>query len=339
MKYVYGFIKDKGTADFGLIGIGGDKATVYSVPYDGIAAAVSDTSNGAIDSAPKEELVKHLAQHQFVAETIMKAGHTVLPMKFGTVLEGETQVAELLQANRHKVQALLAEIDGLFEIDVLAMWPDIQQVFQEVGREEDIVEHKNRIAKLPPGQSMAERLGLGKLVKDRLDDRKRALQDRILPQWEQVARRTFRHEIRHEAIVINAAFLLDAEGRDRLEARVAETDRREQGALNFRIVGPLPPYSFSTVQLQRARVAELDAARREVDLAERITPQMVAEAARSAMRRFHPDTNPADRGLPQRFERVRAAADLLKRFCPSEGLDLGDTRRREFLLVEPVEVS
>ena len=338
MKYTYGFIADGTSADFGPIGVGGNGSSVYNIAYGGIAAVVSDTGDGAVTSAPKEELARHLAQHQFVSETVMNAGHSVLPVRFGTVLDSEVQVAEMLRTNSDNLRAFLAEVDGLIEIDVLAMWPDVQQVFHEIGREEDIVEHKNRIAKLPPGRSMAERVGLGKLVKDRLDDRKRALEDRILPQWEQVARRTLRHQVRHEAMIINAAFLVDAEGRDRLEARVAEADRQEQGALNFHVVGPLPPYSFNTVQLHRARVADLDAARREIDLAERITPQMVADAARSAMRRFHPDTDPTDRDLPQKFERVKTAADLLKRFCPPQGLDLRDTDRPEVLLVEPVEV-
>ena len=337
MKYIYGFIQAEEKADCGPVGVGGHGEIVYGLALNGVAAVISETSDAAISSLPKKELVEWLAQHQSTAENVMKAGYSVLPMKFGAVLDSDAQVAEMLETNRHKLGALLADIGGLFEIEVVAMWADIEQVFADIGGHKDIVELKSRIAELPPGESLAERLSLGKLVKDRLEAKKRALQERILPAWERVARKTVRHEIRNDAVVINAAFLLDADGRDALENLVGKTDREEGGCLNFRIVGPLPPYSFSTVQLERRKLSELDAARRELELPECITPQALGDAARSVMRRFHPDANPADNDLPQKFERVKAAVELLKRFCPPQGLDLSDAPRREFLLIEPME--
>lgn len=339
MKYTYGFIASEGSSDFGHIGIGGDGATVYSVTHDEIAAVISDTNNADLSSIPKKELVHYLAQHQAVVETVMKAGHTIVPMKFGTVLESEALLREMLQNNHDKLQSLLVDIKGLFEVEVVAMWPDVQHVFEEIGAQKDIVELKSRIAKLPPGESMAERLSLGKMVKERLEAKKRAVYEALLPAWEQVARRTVHHEIRHDAVVINAAFLLDAQASDRLEALVRKADSDEGNTLNFRIIGPLPPYSFSAVQLRRSQITELDAARRELALPEQITPDVLEDAARSAMRVFHPDTNPADRDLGQKFERVKAAADLLKRFCPPQGLDLCSSESREFVLVELMEVS
>ncbi|MCK4376493.1 MAG: GvpL/GvpF family gas vesicle protein, partial [Candidatus Brocadiae bacterium] len=209
----------------------------------------------------------------------------------------------------------------------------------EIAGQKDVVELKRQIARLPADESLAQRLSLGKLVKERLDAKKRAVQERILPPWEQVAHRTVRHQIRHDAMVVNAAFLLDSEGRRKLEALVNKADREEGGSLNLRIIGPLPPYSFSTVQLRRAHLAELDAARRELALPERIAPHLVADAARSAMRRAHPDTDTEDASLPEKFERVKTAVELLKRFCPPQGLDLRDTQQREFLLVEPIEAQ
>ena len=338
MRYIYGFIKAEGKPDFGPIGIGGDGETVYGFPYDGVAALISETSNASPSSVPQEELVESLALHQLVAEKVMTAGFTILPMKFGTVLESETRVAETLQANREMLLGLLDDIEGLFEIEVVAMWHDVQEVFAEIAAQKDIMELKKQVAKLPPDESMAERLSLGKLVKDRLDAKKRGLQERILPAWEQVARRTVHHELRQDAMVVNAAFLLHAARRDTLEALVSKTDREEGGSLDFRIVGPLPPYSFSTVHLQRAQLDELDAARRELALSERITPPALADAARSAMRRFHPDANMEDSSLAQSFERIKAAAELLKRFCPPQGLDLSHAWRSEFLLIEPMEI-
>lgn len=339
MKYVYGFIKAEKAVDFGHFGIGDDKAMVRALPRDRIAAVASDTDNGPITSLPKETLAEHLAQHQLVVERVMEAGHTILPMRFGALLDSEELVDQMLETNRGKLDAMLCEIEGLFEIDVVAMWPDIQQVFAEIGRQKDIADMKNQIAKLPAAESMGQRVGFGKLVKEQLDAKKRTIQERILPSWERVAGQAVQHQIRNDVVVINASFLVDENGQAELEALVNKSDLDEGGALNFRIIGPLPPYSFSTVQLQRTSARELYVARRRLGLPACVTPQAVTDAARAAMRRFHPDSDPADSRLPEKFDRVKAAAELLKRFCQPGGLDLANTPQREFLLVEPMAVS
>jgi hypothetical protein len=334
MRYVYGFTKGGRKTDFGPIGLLGNGEQVYALPEDGLAAVVSETTEDAIALLPKEQLAERLARHQSVVESVMRSGQTVLPMKFGTMLADETQVSTLLRDNRRRLHGLLDEIEGLFEVEVIVTWPDVQQVFAEIAGEEEVEEMKRRIAELPPGESQSQRVALGKMVKERLEEKKRALQERIVPPLRQAARKTVRHAIRNDPVVVNAAFLVDRAARYKLEALVRETDRWEDGRLNFRIVGPLPPYSFSTVQVQRAELAELDEARRQLDLPERITVEQVADAARSAMRRYHPDADSGDEELPQKFERAKAAADLLKRFCPPEGLDLSHCERRELLHIE-----
>lgn len=333
MKYIYAFIRAESKTDFGHVGLDNGEP-VWALPHDGLAAVISETSCDAISSLPKEQVADRLARHQFVVENVMNGGHTVLPLKFGTALQTEAQVTRMLEANRDRLQELLAEIDGLFEVEVIVTWPDLQEVFAEIGAEEDVVELKRRIAGLPDEESMAERLMLGKMVKGRLDARKQALQERLLLPWEEAAHDSVRHEIRNNSVVINAGFLVDETAHDRLTALVRETDRREEEPLDFRIVGPLPPYSFSTVVLDRAQLSELRNAVRELGLPERITPDQITDAARAAMRRFHPDTAPGDEEMTQTFERKKAAADLLSRFCPPGGLGLGQGAPDELLLIE-----
>ena len=333
MKYIYGFIEAGGKTDFGHIGLENGEP-VRALPYDGLAAVISETSSRAMSSLPREQLAGRLARHQAVVETVMKADHTVLPMKFGTALDNEAQVTELLRRNRQKLQALLDDIEKLFEVEVIATWPDIQEVFAQIAGEEDIVQLKQRIAGLSAEESTAERLRLGKMVKGRLDARKQALQERLLPPWEEVAHSSVLHEIRNDSVVVNAGLLVDETALGRLVVQVRDADRQEGESLDFRIVGPLPPYSFSTVQVHRARLSELEQARHELGLPEHISPEQIADAARSAMRRFHPDAAPRDKHMPQKFERTKAAADMLGRFCPPRGLDLTDCGSDELLLIE-----
>jgi len=78
-KYLYGVIKEEKGRDFGPIGIGEHQDSVYTIPYQGLSAVVSDSPRIAYDSIPKEAVVRHLANHQFVIEQVMKS-YTIIPI-------------------------------------------------------------------------------------------------------------------------------------------------------------------------------------------------------------------------------------------------------------------
>lgn len=95
--YICGIIKTSSPQEFGEIGIGNDVASnVQTIGYKDLAAVVCNSPLLVYDSLTKEQVVKHLATHQFVIEKVMER-FTIVPVKFGTMVETEDEVIQFLE--------------------------------------------------------------------------------------------------------------------------------------------------------------------------------------------------------------------------------------------------
>jgi hypothetical protein len=57
----------------------------------------------------------------------------------------------------------------------------------------------------------------------------------------------------HERAALNAAFLVDAAALDQFDAAVEQLSKERGTELEFKLIGPLPPYSFADGEWQAAR--------------------------------------------------------------------------------------
>ena len=106
--YIYGIIKTSNSQEFGAIGIGDQPTSVATLAFKDIAAVISESPFTTYDSLAKEKTVKDLVAHQFVLEKVM-ASFTVLPVKFGPMVESADQAINFLEkrlcsAERRTVQ-------------------------------------------------------------------------------------------------------------------------------------------------------------------------------------------------------------------------------------------
>ena len=90
-------------------------------------------------------------------------------------------------------------------------------------------------------------------------------------------------------------------------------DERFAGALNFRCVGPLPPYSFCTAEVEKIDPQMLDAARSVLELPSAPSFQEVKQAHRRLVQQFHPDRDRTETAA-NRLKEVGAAFKLLERY-------------------------
>ena len=98
-----------------LQGVGG--APVRLVTATGLAAAVSETRGAGLDGRPRELLTFHR-----VIETLHRS-RTVVPVRYGSVLEDEGAVARHLEERRGRYGSLLAELEGFAEMCVRILVP------------------------------------------------------------------------------------------------------------------------------------------------------------------------------------------------------------------------
>jgi len=335
-KYIYGFVSANEDRDFGPIGI--DRGEVRTLPYQDIAAVVSDLSFIQFDSLPKEALLHNLAVYQSVIEKAMKS-HNIIPMKFGTVVQGVEELKRILKKGYGQIKSSLSAMENKIELDVAALWSDLETVLKEIGEEEEIKKLKEEAASKPPDQVFEIKINVGKLVKACLDKKREECASEILDTLKKEAEGHRSHDVMDDSMVINVAFLIRKDREEIFEGKVNQLDRQYQGRINFRIVGPLPPYSFSTFEMKKVEFDEVNGAREMLGLGERSTPLEIRETYRELTKKFHPDNYPGDPEAQKRFERIAKAYQILTDYCQEDGYSFREADVRGWIAVRPLEQS
>jgi hypothetical protein len=325
-KYIYGIIPTGEQVRFLPHGLS-EGNNVEAIPHLGLACVVGDYAGPPLSALTREALVRLLLAHQMVCERVM-ARYTILPAKLGTVLEGEEEVLALLQQGYTRFSRTLTQMEDKWEFEVAATW-DLCQVFQEIGQEEEVHQLKEWVAGGPPGETLEQRALLGKMVKDSLERRRDHYRGLMVDHLKDLAVDIQANALLRDELVLNVALLVERTAEAELTRRVRELDAQFRDEINFRIIGPLPPYSFSTVEVTRPDLQEMEEARLILELGTEVCTAEVRRAYRKLVAASHPDVNPDDPGAGEKVNRLTQAAALLTGYCrgqDSDGLDAGQGR-------------
>jgi hypothetical protein len=330
-NYIYGVIQTEKEKNFGPIGIGGGDE-VYTVRHEGLAAVVSDSLPPDLTTLTKEEVVRYLFTHQAVIEKVMKE-HTIIPLKFGTTASGVEETKRILERGYPKFKDTLKAMEGKVELDVVATW-NKDMVFKDISQEEEIIKFKQSLS----SQSSAEeKVKLGQMVEAHLSKRKEMLAPEIIGALSEVAHDFCLHDTLDATMLINAAFLTSKQEQVTFDQKLDEIDKEYEGRINFRRVGPLPPYSFSTVEVKRVNFEKIERARKVLGLEEEATPSQIKEAYWNLSSKYHPDKHPGDTEIQKRFEDISKAYDLL--FDYSQGETCSFREKDDFIKVDIVRIG
>ncbi len=94
-----------------------------------------------------------------------------------------------------------------------------------------------------------------------------------------------------------------------------QLDEHFQNEINFRVIGPLPPYSFSAVEVSRLTLEQLAAARQTLHLEDVISETDVRKSYRRLAAEHQRNLKPGDEPAKARFVELRRASELLLRYC------------------------
>ncbi|HLA82380.1 MAG TPA: GvpL/GvpF family gas vesicle protein, partial [Thermoleophilia bacterium] len=235
----------------------------------------------------------------------------VLPVKFGTVLASAGEVCTALDRWHGRLASALEQLGNMVEIEVAASW-DLGQTFDQIGRQPRIAALAASLVGRSDRDTMDTRVQIGRLVKEELDRRREEYRQEVVSSLTCLARDVQANPLPSDELVLNVAFLIERAQLDDFYARVQQLDRSLQSQLTFRCIGPLPPYSFGTVEITRPRAEEIDAARRLMGLGEQASEAEIAASYRRLAPHCHPDRHPEDPLAPGRFAALATAhAQLL----------------------------
>jgi len=336
-KCIYCLIESGKEEEFAEEGVGEEGSAIYSVSAGGIAAVVGDSMSGSPLTMNKEELVKKLAAHQAVVEGVMK-GHTVLPVKFGTTAMNNDEVASILLQGANQFRELLNNIRGKVEVDVVAFWN--KTVFKDVLEEEpDIRKARDEVAAKGKEVTLEDSVKVGQMLAEALASREAEYARRIMGTLGDCSLDMRQNRIARDDMIVNTAFLIKEEDQKLFDDKVMDLNNEFNDLVDFRCVGPLPPYSFSTIEISRCSFEEIDDARKKLGLDPGADLAATKEAHLRLIPKLHPDRRQADPEAAKEFEEVTKAYQLLSRYFHQGGTSLNREDVESQVTVNVLEID
>lgn len=292
---------------------------VYAITYKDISVLVSDSEIIDYTHMSKDTLAKLLVMHQKVIEAIMDLGYTIIPVRLGTLAADEIEVKDILNKGYSLIKNIMYKINNKVEIDVVATWNDFNSILKKVGEEKEIKELKERLFANPKEITIDEQMKVGVMIKKALDKRREEHDSLIRILLNTISQDFKAHELMDDKMVANLAFLIDKTKQEDFDRKVEELNIKFHNALNFRCVGPLPPYSFYTLEIKKMQFEEINWAMRKFNLSNDFTSkEEIKKSYHKLAFIFHPDKNTDSLGKNDEFNEVTKAYRILLDYCQDE---------------------
>jgi len=118
---------------------------------------------------------------------------------------------------------------------------------------------------------------------------------------------------------MNVAFLVEKTNQEEFDSCVKQLDDLFHNQINFRIIGPLPPYTFATVEVTRPSLEKIEEAKQFLHLGETFSEPEVRKAHRRLAAESHPDYSPGDESTKAQLAKLHQALELLIAYCRGQG--------------------
>ena len=240
--YVYGVAPAAEKVDVDAPGVEASKQGVRRIAHGELAALVSDVEAGPLVAA------RGLRAHWRVLEEAV-ATATVLPVRFGTVMESEDAVVDQFLAPRHdRLVALLAELSGKVQLSVKAFYDEERLMRGVVDESTAVARMRDRVRQRPKAATYYDRIQLGELVAGEVEQARERDGAMVVARLEPLAVAARREPLGTPDAAVNAAFLVERSRVDEFSEAVARLSDEIKGEMRVRYIGPLPPYSFTEEQ-------------------------------------------------------------------------------------------
>jgi hypothetical protein len=306
-KYLYGIISGGGGTALGVRGLVGANL-VHNLAHDGLSCVASDYTGGNFDIMPREELARYLVTHQTVVEQVAKR-HPILPLKFGTVLADSDEVHQLLAQGHSQFSLTLFWLQDKVEVEVMASWAG-GQIFEEkvAGSEKQRADEPIPLEQIniSPPQSRQSYL------------------ERMVGFLKPVSVDVQHHPAVLGEMAMSVAFLVEQASLETFHERIKNLNALFYNQADFQVIGPLPPYSFATVEVNRYSPEAIDEARRLLKLNELSGEVEVRKAYRHLSLELNSSRKLGDRLTKARLTALQRASDLLVAYCRGQAEKDGD---------------
>jgi len=250
--YVYGIMRAQDAARATVDGED-HPVDVEAVDHVGLSALVSHV--------PGELRLRrdNILAHADVLQAAFAHG-PVLPFRFGTVVaDADVVVGELLSPRSEALTARLDELDGKVEMQVKAIYAEEPLLRSILAQDQELARAVKRTQQLPADATHFDRIRIGEAINQAVLSRGAADGQALLGALAPLATANVVSPPHHERAVMNVAFLVERANLERFDGAVEALSEQHAGAIEFKLIGPLPPYSFVGGHPQAGDVGEVSA--------------------------------------------------------------------------------
>jgi hypothetical protein len=218
---------------------GDDLPDVWLVESDELAAIVGESP----EDDPKATRNQALGHARVLEAAVRDA--PVVPMRFGIMSPSDEDVTKEILDERHDQLAELLEnlaerVQMMLKVDY-----DEQAVLREiVENEPEVAELREATRQSDEEVARNQRVRLGELVGNAIEQRRERDSADILEQLEEVVLEARSEPPEKELMVLNAPLLVARDRIGDVEATVDEVAQDRGDRMHFRLLGPMPAYHF-----------------------------------------------------------------------------------------------
>lgn len=235
--YVYGIMRTRDAAS--AVAKADAGRPLDAVDHDGVSALVGETPDGELRLRRDNILA-----HADVLQAAFEAG-PILPFRFGSVVsDAETVVGDLLAPQAQQLAGRLAALDGKAEMQVKAVYAEEPLLRSILEADPALSRSVGRTQSLPAAATHFERIRIGEAVAAAVQARGAADGEALLKALAPLAVAHLVSPPNHERSVLNVAFLIEQSALPDFDRAVEAASEQHAPEIEFKLIGPLPPYSF-----------------------------------------------------------------------------------------------
>ena len=209
-----------------------------AIVHGELAAVASDAAEGT-------RAADLMRRHWHVLEAIA-ATATVVPVRFGTAMAGDDAVAAEFLAPRHDdLLAELAAFEGKVQFTVKGTYDEDELLRSVVAGSPAVAGLRERVRSVPEAAGHFERIRLGELVAAEVERARARDSAWLMEQLAGLAVAASAEPASGLDAAVNAAFLVERERTGEFGRAVDAAAEELRGRVELRLLGPLPPYSFT----------------------------------------------------------------------------------------------
>jgi hypothetical protein len=228
----------------------------------------------------------------------------------------EAEVKDILSKGYGLIKEIIPKIIDKIEIDLVAIWSDFTSVIKEAGEEKEIKDYKEKLLNSPKGVTVDDQMKIGFMLKKALDEKREKYAFKIQEALKTVSIDYKQHELMDDKMVANFAFLIDKLKQKEFYAKVEDLNTEFAEKLNFRCVGPLPPYSFFTLEIKKMRFNDVAWARKRLGILEDCSSKDdIKKAFHRQVFISHPDRNPDKPGIEKEYDEITRSYNILLEYA------------------------